>query len=128
MFGSSTALAASLLAGLAVQTPLLAGAEEVTWVDVDDTIRATYDYAKQGAGFGYSGVKGLNALVAIVSTPLSRPVIAATRLRSGNANSARGASRLVADALKTARPAAPADHTATAWSCSAPTAPSTPAT
>jgi hypothetical protein len=36
-------------------------------------------------------VKGLNALVAIVSTPLSRPVIAATRLRSGKANSARDA-------------------------------------
>lgn len=96
-------IAASLLAELATQTPLLAGAEEVTWVDVDDTIRATYGYGKQGAGFGYSGVKGLNALVAIVSTPLSRPVIAATRLRSGNANSARGAARLVADALKTAK-------------------------
>ena len=96
-------IAASLLAELAAQTPLLAGADQVTWVDVDDTIRATYGYAKQGAGFGYSGVKGLNALVAIVSTPLSRPVIAATRLRSGNANSGRGASRLVADALKTAK-------------------------
>jgi hypothetical protein len=96
-------VAASLLTRLATQTPLLAGAEEVTWVDVDDTIRATYGYTKQGAGFGYSGVKGLNALVAIVSTPLSRPVIAATRLRSGNANSARGAARLVADALKTAK-------------------------
>ena len=96
-------VAASLLTELATQTPLLAGVDQVTWIDVDDTIRATYGYAKQGAGFGYSGVKGLNALVAIVSTPLSRPVIAATRLRSGNANSARGAARLVADVLKTAK-------------------------
>ena len=48
-------------------------------------------------------MKGLNALVAIVSTPLSRPVIAGTRLRAGNANSGPGASRLVADALKTAK-------------------------
>lgn len=96
-------IAASLLTELAAVTPLLAGADQVSWVDVDDTIRATYGYAKQGAGFGYSGVKGLNALVAIVSTPLSRPVIAATRLRSGNANSGRGAARLVADALKTAK-------------------------
>lgn len=96
-------IAASLLAELAGQTPLLVGAEQVTWVDVDDTIRATYGYAKQGAGYGYSGVKGLNALIAIVSTPLSRPVIAATRLRSGNANSGRGADRLVADALQTAK-------------------------
>lgn len=35
-------IATSLLAELAAQTPLLAGAEQVTWVDVDDTIRATY--------------------------------------------------------------------------------------
>jgi Transposase DDE domain group 1 len=97
------AVAASLLAELAAHTPLLVGAEQVTWVDVDDTIRATHGYAKQGVGFGYSGVKGLNALIAIASTPLSRPVIAATRLRSGNANSARGASRLVADALGTSK-------------------------
>ena len=38
-----------------------------------------------------------------MSTPLSRPVIAATRLRAGKTNSVRGASRLVADALKTAK-------------------------
>jgi len=96
-------VAAGLLTGLAARTPLLAGAEQVCWVDIDDTIRATDGYAKQGAGFGYSGVKGLNALLAIVSTPLSRPVVAATRLRAGKTNSARGASRLVADALTTAK-------------------------
>ena len=50
-------------------------------MDVDDTIRATYGYGKQGAGYGYSGVKGLNALLATVSTPSSAPVIVATRLR-----------------------------------------------
>ncbi len=96
-------VAAGLLTELAAGTPLLAGADQVCWIDIDDTIRATYGYAKQGAGFGYSGVKGLNALLAVVSTPLSRPVIAATRLRAGKTNSARGASRLVADALKTAK-------------------------
>jgi hypothetical protein len=30
-------------------------------VDVDDTIIEVYGHAKQGAGFGYSGVRGLNA-------------------------------------------------------------------
>ena len=30
----------------------------------------TYGYAKQGAGYGYSGVKGLNAFLATVSTPV----------------------------------------------------------
>ncbi len=50
-------------------------------------------------------VKGLNALLAIVSTPLSAPVIAATRLRRSPTNSAKGAARLVSDALATSRKA-----------------------
>ncbi len=98
-------VAANMLGELARRSPLLAGADQVAYVDVDDTIRATYGYAKQGAGFGYSGVKGLNALIGIVSTPLSAPVICATRLRKGSTNSARGAARLVADALKAAKAA-----------------------
>ncbi|MFN2327183.1 MAG: IS1380 family transposase, partial [Gemmatimonadales bacterium] len=60
-------------------------------------------YTKQGAGFGYTGVRGLNALIATVSTETSAPVIVAQRLRKGAANSARGAQRLVRDALKTVR-------------------------
>jgi hypothetical protein len=52
--------------------------------------------------YGYSKVKGLNALLAIVSTPVAAPVIAAIRLRTGSTNSARGAARLVTDALVTA--------------------------
>ena len=47
----------------------------------------------------------MNALLATCSTPLSAPVIAATRLRRGPTNSAKGAARLVADALVTARKA-----------------------
>jgi hypothetical protein len=66
-------------------------------------VRATYGYAKQGAGRGYTGVNGLNALLVTLSTPLSAPVIAATRLRRGAVNSARGAARLLADALACAR-------------------------
>jgi hypothetical protein len=99
------AVASRLLIGLAGQTPVLAGAREVTYLDVDDTIRETHGYAKQGAGYGYSGVKGLNALVATVSTPLAAPVIAGTRLRKGATNSAKGAFRLIGDALATARAA-----------------------
>ena len=45
----------------------------------------------------------MNALLAIVSTPISAPVVVATRLRRGPANSARGAARIVADALVTAK-------------------------
>ena len=99
------AVAARLLAQLAARTPLLPGAGEVAYVDIDDTVRATHGYAKQGAGFGYSGVNGLNALLGVVSTPTSAPVIAAARLRKGSTNSARGAARLVTDTLTTARAA-----------------------
>lgn len=73
------------------------------YVDIDDTIRRTYGYAKQGAGYGYSKVKGLNELIGIVSTPLAAPVIAATRLRKGPSNSARGAAAFVAESIRTAR-------------------------
>jgi Transposase DDE domain group 1 len=97
------AVAARLVVNLAGQTPMLPDAGQIAYLDVDDTIRATYGYAKQGVGYGYSGVKGLNALLAALSTPSGAPVIVATRLRKGSANSARGAARLVADALRTSR-------------------------
>jgi len=97
------AVASRFLTALAKNAPILPGVDQVCYVDIDDTIKATHGYAKQGAGYGYSGVKGLNALLAIVSTPTSAPVIAATRLRRGGTNSARGAARLVTDALKTAK-------------------------
>lgn len=99
------AVASRLLVNLTTQVPLLLGAGELAYVDVDDTVRRTYGYAKQGAGRGYTGVKGLNALIATISTPTSAPVIAAARLRKGSTNSVKGAHRLVADALVTAKAA-----------------------
>jgi hypothetical protein len=96
-------VAAAVLTDLAGRAPLLPGAESVTFLDFDDTMRETHGYAKQGVGYGYNKVKGLNALLATISTPLAAPVIAATRLRKGAVNSARGAGKLVAEALTTAR-------------------------
>ena len=96
------------------ETPLLAGAGRGGVVDIDDTVREIHGYAKQGAGYGYTGVKGLNALIGDLSTPMAAPVIAAARLRKGPTNSARGAARLVADALGhhhgAARPGRVAGH------------------
>ena len=97
------AVASRFLTALAGRCPLISTGADLTFVDIDDTIRSTYGYAKQGAGYGYSGVKGLNAFLATASTSSSAPVILATRLRKGSANSARGAARLVADALVTTR-------------------------
>ena len=52
------AVASRLLVNLAQVTPLLGGADQVAYLDIDDTIRATHGYAKQGVGYGYTGVKG----------------------------------------------------------------------
>jgi hypothetical protein len=98
------AVASRFLTALADRTPLLGlphlNAERVL-VDVDDTVIEVHGYAKQGAGFGYSGVRGLNALLATVTTTDTAPVVVAQRLRKGSCGSPRGAKRLVADALKT---------------------------
>jgi hypothetical protein len=72
-------------------------------LDVDDTIIAVHGHAKQGAGFGYCGVRGLNALLATLATATSAPVIVAQRLRRGACGSPRGAKRLVGDAVRTTR-------------------------
>jgi Transposase DDE domain group 1 len=100
------AVASRFLTRLGAQTPLLAAPEGSggrVMVDIDDTIIEVHGYAKQGSGYGYSGVRGLNALLATVSTKDSAPVVVAQRLRKGSCGSPRGAARLVADALRTTR-------------------------
>jgi len=97
------AVAADFLVNLIGAAPALRDAAVVTYLDIDDTVKATHGYTRRGAGYGYSGIKGLNALIATVSTPISAPLIAATRLRKGSANSARGAARLIGDALVTTK-------------------------
>jgi hypothetical protein len=95
------AVASRFLLNLAEHTGLLGGGQDSgpVLVDLDDTIIEVHGYAKQGAGFGYSGVRGLNALLATVCTDQVAPVIAAQRLRKGSAGSPRGAARLATDAL-----------------------------
>jgi len=104
------AAARDLLAALATRTPLLPGAATCTYVDVDSLLRRVYGPAKQGAAFGHAKVggyqvklRGLSPLVATLSTEQAAPVVAATRLRGGNAGSARGAASLVRQAITTAR-------------------------
>jgi Transposase DDE domain group 1 len=99
-----------LLAELAARAPLLPGGDVLAFIDMDSMQKRVYGHAKQGAGFGHTKiqgkallVRGLNALAAVVSTPLAAPVIAATRLRGGTAGSARGAASLAAEAITAAR-------------------------
>lgn len=99
------AVASRVLANLAGMAPLLAapaGGGHVM-VDVDDTIVRVHGHAKQGAGFGYSGVRGLNALIAAATAPGCAPVILSQRLRRGSCNSSRGAARIVGDAIAALR-------------------------
>ena len=105
------AVAARFLLALAARTPLLSSPGACTTattggyalVDVDDTIIEVHGHAKQGAGFGYTRVRGLNALLATLTTTGHAPVIVAQRLRKGSCGSPRGAARLISDAVKQAR-------------------------
>ena len=98
------------LVELARQAPLLPGAATLAFIDIDSMQKRVYGHRKQGARFGHTKiagksllVRGLNALAAVISTPIAAPVIAATRLRGGNAASARGAASLAVQAIGTAR-------------------------
>ena len=93
------AVASRLLARLVDRTPLLAGIDGPVLVDVDDTIIEVHGYAKQGSGYGYSGLRGLNALIATVTTAHGAPVITGQRLRKGSCGSPRGAARIIGDTL-----------------------------
>ena len=99
-----------LLAELARRAPLLPGKGTLAFIDIDSQQKRVYGHKKQGATFGHTKiqgksllVRGLNALAAAISTPLGAPVIAATRLRGGNAASSRGAASFATEAVHTAR-------------------------
>lgn len=98
-----------LLAGLTSRVPgLIRGGSDpdgIAYLDLDDTIREVHGYAKQAAAYGYSKVFGLNAMVAVVSTPLTAPVIVASALRRGNTASGKGSARMLTRAAATARQA-----------------------
>jgi hypothetical protein len=98
------------LVRLAREAPLLPGADVLAFVDIDSMQKRVYGHAKQGAKFGHTNiqgksvlVRGLNALAAVISTPIAAPVIAATRLRGGNAASACGAASMAVRAIGAAR-------------------------
>jgi DDE family transposase len=99
-----------VLAELARRSPLLPGRDVLAFVDIDSQQKRVYGHKKQGAAFGHTKiqgksllVRGLNALAATITTPLGAPVVAATRLRGGNAASARGAATFATGAVRAAR-------------------------
>src|SRR6187200_415262 len=95
------AVGSRFLCGLADRTPIVAGIDGTVFVDIDDTIIEVHGHGKQGSGYGYSGVRGLNALITTVSTERAAPVIVGQRLRKGSCGSPRGAARMVSVTLAT---------------------------
>jgi hypothetical protein len=101
------------LVALCERVDLLPGATEQTvFIDIDSLLRPVYGHAKQGASYGHTKIagkqvlrKGLSPLATTISTPGAAPVIAGMRLRAGKAGSAKGAGRMVAQAIGTARAA-----------------------
>jgi len=87
-------------------------AEGRVFIDIDSLLRPVYGHAKQGASYGHTKIagkqilrKGLSPLATTISTAGSAPVIAGMRLRAGRANSSKGAGRMIAQAIGTARAA-----------------------
>lgn len=100
------AISSRFLTNLNAHTPLLPTNQDsaqasMIFVDVDDTVIDVHSASKQGAGFGYQGSRGLNALLATASTASSGQIIVGQRLRKGSTSSARGADKFVSDALAT---------------------------
>ena len=101
------------LVALCGRVDLLPGAaQQRVFIDIDSLLRPVYGHTKQGASYGHTKIagkqilrKGLSPLAATISTAASAPVIAGMRLRAGKAGSAKGAGRMVAQAISTARAA-----------------------
>lgn len=96
---------AATLARLRQLTPLLPGVDTLAFLDVDSKITRVFGSGKDGAKYGYTGVRGLNFLGATLSSPISAPVITGTRLRGGNADTRKHATSFVTRNLATARTA-----------------------
>ena len=110
------------LVALCERTDLLPGADRADFIDIDSLLRPVYGHAKQGASYGHTKIagkqilrKGLSPLATTISTAGSAPVIAGLRLRAGRANSAKGAARMVAQAISTARAIERRHHDPGAW-------------
>jgi len=76
-----------LVAGLDRVVPSLISSQGPVLVDLDDTMREVHGYQKQAVAYGYNKTKGLNAILATISTDHSAPVIAQCGLRRGNIRS-----------------------------------------
>jgi hypothetical protein len=90
-------------ANLIPHAGLVPPGEPIVYLDIDSKVKQVYGPAKQGASFGYTHVRGLHFQIVTASTPRSRPVIVAVRLRNGAAGSGKGAASLIAEGIRAVR-------------------------
>ena len=100
------------LIALVARTQMLAGIEEQAFVDIDSLVRPVYGHAKQGASYGHTKIareqvlrKGLFAAGHHDQHPHLCAGVAGMRLRAGKIGSGKGAGRMIAQAIATARAA-----------------------
>ncbi len=100
------------LVALCGRVDLLPGADQWVFIDIDPLLRPVYGHAKQAPPTGTprspvnrSSVRGCRRWVPRSALRDSAPVIAGLRLRAGKTGSAKGAGRMVAQAIGTARTA-----------------------
>jgi hypothetical protein len=100
------------LIALTERTELLVGIDDQVFVDIDSLLRPVYGHTKQGASHGHTKIvgkqvlrKGLSPLAATISTAHAVPLIAGMRRRAGKTGSGKGAGRMIAQAIATARAA-----------------------
>ncbi len=79
--------------------------DELLYLDLDSTIIETHGLAKEGAAFGYTGVRGHHPLIARVSEPRQPGWIAHTRFRRGNAAAGKGGAHFLAETIARVRAA-----------------------
>jgi hypothetical protein len=98
-----TSVTGEALVRLTQQVPLLPGAGQLAFIDIDAKIKETYGHDKDGNGIAYNGVRGLNHLIATLSSPVCAPVILTAQLRGGTTDSRHGAVAMLTEAINLAR-------------------------
>jgi len=96
-------LAATCLTRLTTQVDLLPNLDQTAYLDLDATTVQVYGPDKHGARYGHKKIYGLDTLLATLSVPGHAPVIVATRLRGGTADTRRKVASFARQALRVAR-------------------------
>ncbi|WP_189260151.1 transposase, partial [Lentzea flava] len=91
------------LQNLAARTPLLPGADQLVFLDIDAKKKQVHGHQRDGARRAYTGATSLDYLMVTMTGPLFAPVVLTARLRDGAAHSCRGAASMIREAIGLAR-------------------------